>query len=82
MLFFVALFFMGIVFVIHPSFSQRIASFFGVGRGVDLIIYFLFIVFFFLFISLFYKTRNLEKTIIELIRKRAIQTAKKTNKKI
>lgn len=77
MLFFVVLFFVGAVFVINPSITQRIARFFGVGRGVDLIFYLLFVVFFFLFIALFYKTRNLDRTIIELIRKRAIQDAKK-----
>lgn len=77
MLFFMGLFVLGIIFVINPSSTQRIASFFGVGRGVDLIIYLLLLVFFFLFIALFYKMRNLDKTLIELVRQRAVQTGKK-----
>jgi len=77
MLFFITLFIIGIVFVIHPSVTTQLASFFGVGRGVDLIIYLLLLAFFFLFIALFYKIRTLDKTIIELVRSRAVKTAKK-----
>jgi hypothetical protein len=76
-LFFVAFFFGGIVFVLRPSIAQDIASYFGVGRGVDLVIYFLLTGFFFLFIALFYRTRHLGKVINELVRNRAIEKAKK-----
>ena len=77
MLFFITIFAIGIVFVIHPSITTQLASFFGVGRGVDLIIYLLLLAFFFMFIALFYKIRTLDKTIIELVRSRAVKTAKK-----
>ena len=76
-LFFTGFFIVGIVFIIHPNFAQQTADFFGVGRGVDLVIYFLLVLFFFLFIALFYKTRHLGKTIIDLVRNRAIENAKK-----
>jgi hypothetical protein len=76
-LFFVGFFFLGILFVIHPDFAQQTAAFFGVGRGVDLVIYLLLVLFFFLFIALFYKTRHLGKTIVEIVRNRAIENAKK-----
>jgi len=75
--FFFCFFLLGIIFIIRPSISQTIASFFGVGRGVDLIFYFLFIVIFFLFISIFHKMRHLGKTIIDLVRQKAIDEAKK-----
>jgi hypothetical protein len=77
MLFFLTFFMVGIVFVIKPSITMKIAGFFGVGRGVDLIIYLLLLTFFFLFIALFYKTRSLDKTIIELVRRRAVQSARR-----
>ncbi|MDQ6610186.1 MAG: DUF2304 domain-containing protein [Bacteroidota bacterium] len=74
--FFFCFFLMGIVLILHPNISQRAAAFFGVGRGVDLIFYFLFVILFFLFITIFYKMRNLGKTIIDLVRARAIEEAK------
>ena len=77
MMFFIILFMLGIVFVINPSITMKIATFVGVGRGVDLVIYLLLLVFFFLFIALFYKSRNIDKTLIDLIRKIAIKEAKK-----
>jgi hypothetical protein len=77
MLFFITFFIVGIIFVINPSITTQIAAYFGVGRGVDLIIYLLLLVFFFLFIALFYKIRNLDKTMIELVRNRSVQSAKR-----
>jgi len=75
-IFFFCFFLLGIVFIIRPHLSQSIASFFGVGRGVDLIFYFLFVAIFFLFIAIFYKMRHLGKTIIDLVRAKAIEEAK------
>jgi small membrane protein len=79
-LFFFCFFLVGIGFIINPSITQRIATFFGVGRGVDLVIYLLMVVFFFLFIAIFYRMRQLGKTIIDLVRIRAIDTAVKLGK--
>lgn len=75
-LFFFSFFLLGIVFVLRPSLSQSLATFFGVGRGVDLIFYFLFIAVFFLFIAVFQKMRHLGKTIIDLVREKAIDEAR------
>lgn len=74
--FFIGFFLVGIVFVLRPNITQRIADFFGVGRGVDVVIYLLLVAFFFMFIAMFYKTRHLGKTIIEMVRNRAIDNAK------
>lgn len=80
-LFFFGFFCFGIVFVLWPHLSQHVAAFFGVGRGVDLIFYFLFIAVFFLFIAVFYKMRHLGKTIIDLVRAKAIEEAKQLGQK-
>lgn len=74
--FFFCFFCLGIVFVLRPHLSQHVAVFFGVGRGVDLIFYFLFIAIFFLFIAVFYKMRHLGKAIVDLVRAKAIEEAK------
>lgn len=76
-LFFLVFFGLGIVFVINPDISQKVATFFGVGRGVDFVIYFLLVVFLFLFINIFYRLRNMDKTITDFIRSKAIEEAKK-----
>ena len=76
-LFFFCFFVAGIVLVVRPDFAQQTADFFGVGRGVDFIIYLLLVFFFFLFIALFYRIRHLSKTITDIIRNRAIEQAKK-----
>ncbi len=75
--FFLCFFLLGILFILRPNLAQSIASFFGVGRGVDLIFYFLFVAVFFLFIAIFFRMRNLGKTIIDLVRIKAIEDAKK-----
>jgi hypothetical protein len=72
---------LGILFVVFPSLTDRIAHVVGVGRGADLITY-LFIVFFFLVgILLYSKIRKIEADQTELVRKISIQNAEKLNEK-
>lgn len=80
--FFFCFFLLGLLFIIRPDISQSVASFFGVGRGVDLIFYFLFVILFFLFITVFYKMRNLDKTIIDLVRAKSLEEAKTLGQKL
>jgi hypothetical protein len=62
----------GIVFVIDPELSTRIANFLGIGRGADLIFYL------FIIASLFYavatrsRLRRMEIQLTELVRRDAI----------
>ena len=67
--------FLGMVFVLFPSLSNKLAEIVGVGRGADLIIY-LFMVFSFLFgIFLYAKIRKIQQDQTEIIKAMAIQQA-------
>lgn len=65
----------GILFVLFPQVTDKLAHFVGVGRGADLVTY-LFIVFFFLAgITLYSKIRKLEADQTEIVRKIAVLRA-------
>ena len=71
---------LGILFVLFPQITDRLAHLVGVGRGADLITY-LFIVFFFLAgIILYSKIRKIEADQTELVRKITVEMAEKLNK--
>ena len=68
---------LGVLFVIFPSVTDRLAHMVGVGRGADLVTY-LFIVFFFLGgVNLYSKIRKLEANQNELVRKIVMEQARK-----
>lgn len=68
----------GVLFVLFPTIPNEIAHLVGVGRGADLVTY-LFIVFFFLAgVNLYSKIRKLEANQTELVRKIAIEQARKS----
>ncbi|MCW5906997.1 MAG: DUF2304 domain-containing protein [Chitinophagales bacterium] len=70
---------LGILFVLFPSLTDKLAHFVGVGRGADLVTY-LFITFFFIAGIAFYsKMRKLEEQQTELVRKIALRDAQKLN---
>jgi hypothetical protein len=70
---------LGIVFVLFPDITDKLAHFVGVGRGADLITY-LFIIFFFMAgVLLYSKIRKLEAEQSELVRIISIQNAEKLN---
>lgn len=73
----VIIFFTGIVFILFPDFSTRIANLIGVGRGADLILYLFVIGFLFVFLIFYSKIKSLEKKITKLVRKHAIDEANK-----
>ncbi|MDQ0288530.1 DUF2304 domain-containing protein [Oligosphaera ethanolica] len=71
-LFFICQFVLGMVFVLVPDLSSRLARLVGIGRGTDLILY-LFIVFCYLGgLSILAKFRRLERNQTLLVRKLAI----------
>src|SRR5687767_15157504 len=68
---------LGILFVLFPTVTDRLAHLVGVGRGADLVTY-LFIVFFFLAgIIMYSKLRKIEAEQTILARKISIQNAEK-----
>lgn len=67
---------LGVVFVLFPSLSNKLAQYVGVGRGADLIIY-LFMVFSFLYnIYIYAKLRMMRQDQTEIVKQIAIQNAK------
>lgn len=74
-LFFICQFMIGIVFVLAPDLTSRLARLLGIGRGTDLILY-LFIVFCYLGgLSILAKFRRLERNQTLLVRKLALASA-------
>ncbi|MDD3920352.1 MAG: DUF2304 domain-containing protein [Eubacteriales bacterium] len=73
-LFFVCQFLLGVVFVLVPDLSSRLARLVGIGRGTDLLLY-LFIVFCYLGgLSILAKFRRLERNQTLLVRKLALSS--------
>jgi hypothetical protein len=66
----------GIIFVIKPDWLTRVANFFGIGRGTDLLIYIGILFFMFTTILLFAKVGEINKKITKIIRETAIENAK------
>ncbi|MGV3656331.1 MAG: DUF2304 family protein, partial [Chitinophagaceae bacterium] len=62
--------------ILLPSISNKVAHFFGIGRGVDLIFYFALLFLLFIIAKLYVKIRKLENIIIEIIRNEAIKNVK------
>lgn len=64
------------VFICFPSLTVDVANFLGVGRGTDLIFYISTLLFWFVVLKLYVRQRNLEKTLTELIRQKALEDLK------
>jgi small membrane protein len=70
---------LGVLFVLFPAVTDKLAHLVGVGRGADLVTY-LFMVFFFLAgIILYSKMRKLEAEQTQLVRRISLQNAEKLN---
>lgn len=66
---------MGILFVVHPDFTNRIAHRLGVTRGADLLFYFFSVGSMYGFLALYVRQRALQQKLAELTRSLAIQLA-------
>ena len=74
---FIVTFLTGMLFVLVPNLTNSIAHFFGVGRGADLLLYSMVILFYAAFIYLYSKIRRIEIVQTEIIRGNAIRNATK-----
>lgn len=74
-LIFAVIFSTGILFVLLPDMTNRIANVFGVGRGADLLLYFSVVTFYVFFIYLYSKLRSIEVTQTGIIRREALKQA-------
>lgn len=61
-----------IVAVLLPDLINKIANFFGIGRGADLLLYLLTLSFIFVVFNLYIKNQQDQKKIVKLARKIAI----------
>lgn len=66
----------GIVFVLFPELTTRIANKLGVGRGTDLIVYVCIVFFLFVIIRLYARLRRLEQMITRIVRDNTLRSAK------
>ncbi|HVY76004.1 MAG TPA: DUF2304 domain-containing protein [Puia sp.] len=64
----------GIVFVIYPELTNRLAHLLGIGRGADLIFYLAILIFGYIVLILYSKINKLENMLIELIRKQSLNS--------
>jgi len=68
-------------FVLWPDASQRLAEVFGVGRGVDLVVYLAIMLIFYLLFRIFMKFEKQEKELTKIVRYIALdETEKKPQK--
>jgi len=74
---FILVFITGIVAVVFPELTNRVANFVGVGRGADLLLYLMVIIFYFTFIILYRKLNKIQEIQTEIIRKISIRNAVK-----
>lgn len=69
------------VVVLLPQTTEIIAAWFGVGRGVDVVIYISIVVLFYLTFKTFLKIQNLERDISKIVQELAISRPEEPNDK-
>ena len=74
-LFFAAQFIVGAIFVIVPDLSTKAASFLGIGRGTDLLLYFLIVLFYATVLFFIAKLRRMERDGTAIVRALSIHSA-------
>jgi len=75
-LFYMAQFVVGAVFVLMPDWLSRVASWVGVGRGTDLLLYLIIMLFYITALCIIAKFRRIERTQTEIIRAMALRDAR------
>lgn len=69
------------VVVVLPQTTTILAEKVGIGRGVDLAVYFSIFILFYLFFRIFVKIENIEKTITKLVENEALEKFQRDNDK-
>jgi hypothetical protein len=78
-LIYLSLIVVGVVFVVNPALSTRVANLIGIGRGADLLLYIFVIFSMFQHIVQGTRTKTLERNITLIVRKMAIDGATYTS---
>ena len=63
----------GLLFILFPGITNKIAHWVGVGRGADMIFYLSILFLFFLILKLYSRLRRVEQNLTELVRKKSIE---------
>jgi hypothetical protein len=66
----------GIFFLLYPEVTNKLAHFFGIGRGADLIFYLAILSFGYMVMLLYSKIKKLENQLTQIIRKQSLETIK------
>ena len=74
-LFFIVQFIVGALFVVFPDLSSQIGSVLGVGRGTDLVLYFLVVLFYMTVLLFIAAMRRIERRQTIILRQLALQNA-------
>lgn len=69
-----------IIFTIYPDLTSALAQILGVGRGVDLVFYLLFMVGAYALVALYRRILKLDETITAINRRDALRSAEKLGK--
>jgi len=70
----------GIIFVLFPQLTTKIANKLGVGRGADLIFYVCIVFFLFVIIRMYARIRKLEQTVTKIVRDNSLNAVVKNGK--
>ncbi len=65
----------GILFILFPEITNKVAKVLGVNRGINLIFYTGFLILLFLILKLYARSRRLEQNLTELVRKISLEKA-------
>ena len=65
------------VAILDPDILARLATFLGIGRGVDLVLYVSLLVFFIAFFVVYLRFRRIEEQLTEIVRHLAIRDAER-----
>jgi len=75
-LFFGVQFVVGVIFVLVPDLSSRLAALLGVGRGTDFLLYMLIMLFYITVLAFTARIRRMERSQTLMVRSLAIENAK------
>jgi hypothetical protein len=78
-IFFLIVFLSGIIAVALPNVTNKLAKLVGVGRGADLLLYLMVIIFYFAFILVYRKVEEIRERQTEIIRYITLQNAINNN---
>ena len=81
-IFWFAVWLVALIGILLPVTTTKIASFFGVGRGVDVIVYISLTLLFYLVFRIFVMIEDIRHDITTLVRQIALQNSSKRNQRV